>query len=1003
MKKLSMIFRCFLLLYFTTITLVKAEEFDVQLTPSLYAGGYNISCNGTNNGSINLFISGGTAPYTYVWLDGPTVRNRSNLAAGYYRVVVTSSNGLSVTREITLTQPDVFQVILSPTEYEGGYHISENGGNNGIIVAEVLGGVPPYSYLWSNGGSTIDRITDLTAGPYSLTVHDATNCTTTASVTLIEPTVFQLVSISSPTVVGNYNIGCNLPGSINVNVAGGTPPYTFEWEHGPNTQNLNEITEAGDYAVLIRDENGSEIRTNITLTRAPEVSANATAFVFPNSKNTSCNTCTNGSININITSGTPPYTYAWNNGASVQNPNNLGAGVYLVVITDAAGCITEKTAILTAPEREDWTMNGNTGTNPATQFIGTSDNKDLVFKRMNIETMRFDTSGTRFEKLLTAKGGIALNAAQTLKILYSSTSTGESFVRFGQADPAPIPLCFAPNFNGVNPDPIYSFNGFMASKPDNPVGSTNAALIFGSAPWNGDGLIEVEGTDNNGGTSNGLLINYFCGRDVAICANPAAGGVVSTGNNFEVGHPYPRDIGIAVNIRGTSKNGMLVSTLTGTTPGDVDPEYNTLLQVGMSETKILKGTLLNTGGWYQDVFSIKGDGETYFGNPTNPAFYIKPIIDGGTFQYLNANVGIGTNNPQAKLDVEGDIRISSLNNNSSVFNLIQADSDGKLSKVSTSSFNSLGLWETNGSGVFRQVGRVGIGLNNPGAFLDVVAPTGEEGLKVTTTSDPNFNTLLISSAMSTKIISGFLNMNNTSNEVFSIKSDGNTIFGNPIQPALFITPLIDNGNTYLSGNIGIGTNLPTKKLTVNGDVQFLSDNSINSFEILLSDNAKPSRRGITIDNDPSGKFNFYIHGWQSNASFNFINSDPGVLNPNLMTINSNGKVGIGNPTSYPGDYNLYVTGGIITEKLKIALGTSAHWQDVVFDSDYNLRSIDELESFIANNKHLPGIPTTSEVEKNGIDVAIIETKLLQKVEELTLYIIQQNKRIIELESKINRK
>lgn len=984
-------------------TLVMAEEFDVQLTPSLYAGGYNISCNGANTGSINLFISGGTAPYTYVWLDGPTVRNRSNLTAGYYRVVVTSANAQSVTREITLTQPDIFQVLLHPTQYEGGYNLSENGGNNGIIEVEITGGVPPYTCLWSNGSTSSDRISELVAGTYSLTVHDATNCTSSASVTLIEPTVLHLVSITSPLVVGSYNIGCGFPGSISVNVAGGTPPYQYEWEHGPSTQNVTELTEPGDYGVLIRDENGAEVRTSIQLSRSPGISATATAFVYPNNKNTSCNTCTNGSISTTITSGTAPYTFSWNNGASVQNPNNLGAGIYSVAITDAAGCTTEKTAILTAPEREDWTMNGNTGTNPATQYIGTSDNKDLVFKRMNMETMRFDTSGTRFEKLLTAKGGVALNAAQTLKIVYSSTPTGESSVRFGQPDPAPIPLCFAPNFNGVNPNPIYSFSGFLASKPDNPVGSTNAALIFGSAPWNGTGLIEVEGTDNNGGTTNGLLINYFCGRDVAMCANPSAGGVVSTGKNFEVGFPWPRDLGIAVNIRGTSKNGMLVSTLTGTTPGDLDPEYNTLLQVGISETKILKGSLFNTGGYYQDVFSIKGDGETYFGNQANPAFYIKPIIDGGTFQYLNANVGIGTNNPQAKLDVEGDIRISSLNNNSSVFNLIQADSDGKLSKVSTSSLNSLGLWETSGSGVFRQAGRVGIGLNNPGAFLDVVAPVGEEGLKVTTTSDPNFNTLLISSAMSTKIISGFLNMNNISNEVFSIKSDGNTIFGNPIQPALFITPLIDNSNSYLSGNIGIGTNLPTKKLTVNGDVQILSDDFINSFEILLSDNAMPSRRGITLDNDPSGKFNFFIHGWQNNASFNFINGASGVANPNLMTINSNGKVGIGNPTSYPGDYNLYVTGGIITEKLKIALGTSAHWQDVVFDSDYNLRTIDELESFIAINKHLPGIPTTSEVQKDGIDVAIIETKLLQKVEELTLYIIQQNKRIVELESKANRK
>jgi hypothetical protein len=168
----------------------------------------------------------------------------------------------------------------------------------------------------------------------------------TAATTLIEPTALHVVSITSPKVIGNYNIGCTLPGSINLVVAGGVTPYTFEWEGGANTQNLSGLTEANSYGVIVRDESGGEVRTSITLTASPQISAQTTPFVYPNTKNTSCYNCNNGSITTSFSSGTAPYTFSWNNGASIQNPSNLAAGLYSVVITDAAGCSIERTAIL---------------------------------------------------------------------------------------------------------------------------------------------------------------------------------------------------------------------------------------------------------------------------------------------------------------------------------------------------------------------------------------------------------------------------------------------------------------------------------------------------------------------------------------------------------------------------------------------------------------------------------------------------------------------------------
>lgn len=382
----------FVLLLTFMVKIAKAEEFDVQLTPSLYAGGYNVSCYGASSGAINVFISGGTSPYTFVWSDGSTVRNRSNLAAGYYNVIVTSANGSSVTRELTLTQPDVFQVILHPSERAGGYNISENGGNDGLIDAEVQGGVPPYTFLWSNGIAE-HAIGNLIAGNYSITVHDATNCTAMANVTLIEPTPFHIVSIVSPTLSGsNYNTSCrNDNGSINLTVAGGAPPYNYRWSNGALSQNLNNVA-SGNYEVEVTDDLGTAIRAGIILTNSPTVLATISAFVYPNGKNTSCYTCTNGSITLSNIFGQAPFTYRWNSGQTSQNLTNVAAGAYTVTITDALGCDNTRSIVLQAPEREVWTMAGNTSID-TTKFIGTTDAKDLIFKTNNSERLKLLSNG----------------------------------------------------------------------------------------------------------------------------------------------------------------------------------------------------------------------------------------------------------------------------------------------------------------------------------------------------------------------------------------------------------------------------------------------------------------------------------------------------------------------------------------------------------------------------------------------------------------------------------
>ena len=90
--------------------------------------------------------------------------------------------------------------------------------------------------------------------------------------------------------------------------------------------------------------------------------------------------------------------------------------------------------------------------------------------------------------------------------------------------------------------------------------------------------------------------------------------------------------------------------------------------------------------------------------------------------------------------------------------------------------------------------------------------------------------------------------------------------------------------------------------------------------------------------------------------------------------------------------------GILTEKLKVATIASADWADYVFDEKYKMLSLEEVEKFVKANKHLPNVPSAEEMSKNGLDIVTSDSKLLEKIEELTLYMIEMNKEIKALKA-----
>jgi hypothetical protein len=211
---------------------------------------------------------------------------------------------------------------------------------------------------------------------------------------------------------------------------------------------------------------------------------------------------------------------------------------------------------------------------------------------------------------------------------------------------------------------------------------------------------------------------------------------------------------------------------------------------------------------------------------------------------------------------------------------------------------------------------------------------------------------------------------------------------------------IYNTNT---GNVGIGTTTPATKLHLESGVLTISGNNSYGGPMLVLGPAPSNINAWGIESTPGG-LNFWRPFGYPNSGNYFLflkhtNGNVGIKTDNPtagLTVNSN--VLIGNPAtvSLPAGYKLYVETGILTEKVKVAIKTTSNWSDFVFDKDYKMLPLKEVESFINTNKHLPGIPSAKEVVANGIDLAEMDARLLQKVEELTLYIIKLEKEINNL-------
>ncbi|MFH2096888.1 MAG: PKD domain-containing protein, partial [Bacteroidota bacterium] len=312
--------------YFVSITdsignvFIDTATVTVIPLPVVDLGNDTVLCPGTA-----ITLNAGNAGSTFLWQDASVNQTYTPTTNGIYTVTVTDSTGCEEADSI-LVEFSFFTFDTTVT------HILCYGGNNGAIDL-TTNGLDPMSYEWSNSTYSQD-ISGIQAGTYTVTVTDDANCEFIINVPVVEP----------PDLIPNpssANVSCYLygDGSIALSPSGGVAPYTFAWSTGDSSSGISGL-EPGVYTFTVTDANLCSESANISITQPTALNTEIIAT------HNLCYGDQNGTANLLVTGGTPPFTFLWSSGSVNEDLVHMSAGFYTVIITDDNACtITDSVTI----------------------------------------------------------------------------------------------------------------------------------------------------------------------------------------------------------------------------------------------------------------------------------------------------------------------------------------------------------------------------------------------------------------------------------------------------------------------------------------------------------------------------------------------------------------------------------------------------------------------------------------------------------------------------------
>lgn len=295
----------------------------------------NVRCFGLANGSINLAVFGATPPYDFLWSNGATTEDLNNLPPDTYQCTITDANGCTFTSpQYSITQPQLLTV-----QPDSLRNVRCFGESSGYLRAKASGGVLPYQYLW-NTGATTAVLPGIPAGIYAVTVTDANGCTADWIGVISQPSSLQveIINIEQPTCMGAKN------GSIELILAGGQPPFVFNWSNGGSTSKIQNLG-VGQYRATITDTQGCSLVSPFYSLTAPQL----LSVTLDSLRNVGCQGGQTGLIAVSIDGAVGAVSATWNGVPDDLILTNALAGPYILQASDSRGCTILDTFSVTQP------------------------------------------------------------------------------------------------------------------------------------------------------------------------------------------------------------------------------------------------------------------------------------------------------------------------------------------------------------------------------------------------------------------------------------------------------------------------------------------------------------------------------------------------------------------------------------------------------------------------------------------------------------------------------
>jgi gliding motility-associated-like protein len=444
-------------------------------------------CNNSNTGAVSAVVNGGVLPYTFTLQPNNTTNsngNFTNLSSGVYTIVVSDANGCSKTTTVSVGQPNALNFNTATVTA-----VSCFGGNNGTLIRTASGGTGLITYTLNPGGlnNTSGSFNTLSAGIYTLTATDANGCSISATHTIVQPTLLKIDSIisSAPSCA---------PMSISVLVSGGIPSYTYAINGGGSgPSNVFTNLGAGTYTISVVDANGCVKTATKTLVLPNQPQINSVSVTSP-----TCFGFSNGAItSIVPAGGASPYVLSVSPGNSF---NNLSAGTYTVMATDANSCSVTSLVTISQPAPISLLSSisnqvlCNNQTNGSLQFTGTGGTGVLTYTLINSGSS--NTNG-QFNNLAGGVYTIQITDANSCSFTSTQSVFNPPAIVFTSVSYTPI-TC-----NGLN-------NGSFVTQSGGGTGLLTYSIFPSVIPSNTTGIFNplaannytVTVTDNNGCTKD---------------------------------------------------------------------------------------------------------------------------------------------------------------------------------------------------------------------------------------------------------------------------------------------------------------------------------------------------------------------------------------------------------------------------------------------------------------------------------------------------------------------